>query len=316
MKDFLSKLKIPTILGLGIIVLGIVSGVFLTLREQTLISQASTNTSPQNLTLTNITDTEVTISWQTSIPTPSFITFGQIGPNETTVLDDRDTNPPTGGPTPFSTHHMTIKNLTPKTTYQYKIVAGKFSSEINNFTTASPATFNTGFRPINGYVKDGDKPLEEGLVYLSINDAITQSAVIKTLGNFLIPISQLRKSDLSDNLPLTEDSLARLTILSPKGQASATFRLKDAENGLSSLILGEDVDLTDTFKPTPPPFNGDFDIYDLNGDKKINAADYSIVKGNQGKNPKDKEADLNRDGVVDQEDLDLMTKKIKDLGSQ
>lgn len=304
MKDIFNKLKMPTILGLGIIILGIISGVFLTLREQVFTSSASPSANPQNITLANISDTEVSISWQTSIPITSFISFGKIGPNEATALDDRDTNPPAGGPTPYLIHYVTIKNLTPKTTYLYKIISGKLSSQIDRFTTAAPLTPQTGFRPIIGSVLDGNKPLEEGTAYLSITDATTQSAQVVSSGNFLIPISQIRKIDISENFPLTEDTLAKLTVISPKGQATALFKLKDSQFGLPPLKLGQDLDLTDI------ETGQDLKKYDLNEDGKINAADNAIILESSVNNPTNTKADLNRDGRVDQKDLDLMAEKI------
>ncbi len=310
MKKILSRFKIPTILGLGIIVIGIITGVFLTLQEQIFTSKASTSINAQNITLTNISDTEVTISWQTSIPTPAFVTLGITNPNEITALDNRDTNPPAGGPKPHSIHYVTIKNLLPKTTYQYKIISGKVSSEVSKFTTAIPLQFQTGFRPIIGSVLDGNKPLEEGIAYLSIADATTQSSQVKSSGNFLIPISQIRNIDLLDVYPLIEDTNVKLTILSSKGQATAIFKLRDAGKGLPPIKLGEDADLNSLLSSPPPVSNQDLDKYDLNGDGIINSADNSIVLGNQGRNPKNKKADLNGDGVVDQKDLDLMSKKI------
>lgn len=311
MKDFLNSLRIPTILGLAIIVVGIISGVFLTVRQQSFTSIASPDVNPQNLTLANISDTEVSISWKTAIPTASFVTFGQTNSSEVTALDDRDTK----APNPYLVHHVSLKDLIPRTTYQYKIVSGNFTSQINNFTTAAPATSQTGFRPIIGSAFEDDTPLSEALVYLSINDTVTQSTLIKPSGNFLIPTSQIRKSDLSDNFPLTNDTLAKLTIISPKGQTSAVFNLKTAENGLPPLKLGQDLDLTDVAAPQLSSIQ-DLNTFDLNNDGKINVADGSIVLANQGINPKNKKADLNSDGVVDQKDLNLLLQKIKDFGSQ
>ncbi len=305
MIDFSNKFKIPTILGLGIITAGIITGVFLTLKEQIFTSKASSAANAENITIANISDDSVTVSWQTSIPANSFITFGEVNPNEQTILDDRDTK----APKPYQIHYVTIKNLLPKTTYQYKIVSGKTQSEISKFTTAAPLNQQTGFRPIIGSVLDGDKPLEEGVVYLSIPDAITQSSLVKSSGNFLIPISQIRKMDLSDSFTLTEDTVVKLTIVSAKGQTTAIFKLKDADKGLPPIKLGENLDLTTTVASSPTS-NQDLDKYDLNGDGKINAADYAIILQNFGKNPKNKKADLNGDGVVDQKDLDLMSKKI------
>ncbi|TSC87556.1 MAG: Uncharacterized protein G01um10147_534 [Microgenomates group bacterium Gr01-1014_7] len=298
MKNFINKFKIPTLLGLGIIIIGIGAGVFLTLKEQSFISKASPDSTPQNITLSNISDDSINISWQTSAPTVSFISFGQSNPDEQTILDERDT----GSPKPHTMHYVTIKNLLPKTTYQYKIITSKISTETLKFTTAAPLFAQTGFQPIIGSVLDNNTPVDEAIVYLSIADATTESALAKNSGNFLIPISQLRKADLSDSFPLTDAAIAKLTIISGKGQASALFKLEDAKEGLPPISLGADLDLTTS--------NYDTSKYDLNGDGKINAADNAIILQNFGPNLKDKRADLNKDGVVDQEDLDLMAKQI------
>lgn len=316
MTEFINRFKIPTILGLGIILFGIAGGVYLVLREQVFLSQAAPNLTPKDVTFTNIAEDAVTISWQTNSATTSFITFGQNSPGEQTVLDDRDSNPPAGGPKPRLTHYVTLKNLLPKTNYQFKIISGKIISDIKWFETASPLTNQIVFPPIIGSVLDGDSPLESGVVYLSIPEATIQSSLIKGGGNFLIPLSQIRKIDLSD-YPLVAGTIAKLTIRSDKGEAQIIFKLKDNSTPLPPVKLGQNIDLTTTEEtPQPKVTANDLNKYDLNSDGKINAADNAIILQNFGKNPKDKKADINRDGVVDQKDLDLMTQKIKELGPQ
>lgn len=324
MTEFINKFKIPTFLGLGIIFLGIISGVYLVLKEQTLLSQAAPNLTPRNIVFTNISEESVVISWQTNSAAVSFITFGQNSPGEQTILDDRDNNPPTssprieaGGSKPRLIHYVTLKNLLPKTSYQFKIISGKITSDVQKFETAAPLTNQTIFPPIIGSVLDGSTPLESGIVYLSIPGASTQSSLIKGGGNFLIPLSQVRKDDLSDVYQPTEETIAKLTIISDKGDASILFRLNANPESLPQIKLGQNIDLTTPEEsPQPSPTTKDLDKYDLNSDGKINAADNAIILQNFGKNPKNKKADLNGDGVVNQKDLDLMTQKLKELGSQ
>ena len=303
MKGFLNKFKIPTLLGLFIILFGIGAAVSLTLRDQIFISKASPDEKAQNIVVSNISDSSVNISWQTSQSSASFVTFGINSPNEETVLDDRDSESPKA----HIMHYVTLKNLLPKTSYLYKIVSGRVSSEVGKFTTSSPISSQMGYRPIIGTVLDGDKPLDEGIVYLSIAGAITESSQVKDSGNFLIPISQIRKSDLSDIFTLSEETTVKLTVISPKGESNALFKLKDAYDKLPPIKLGENLEIT----PTPSPIIS----YDLNDDGKINATDNAILLQNFG-NPsassglKNKKADLNSDGVIDQKDLDLMSKQI------
>lgn len=301
---FINKFKVPTILGLGIIIAGISSGVFLVIRDQGFFTKASPSLVPQNITITNIEDTQVTISWQTSSETVSFITFGINNPQEQTVLDDRDTQTPNKR----SLHYVTIKNLLPDSPYLFKIISGNFTSEIKNFKTAKPASFQNGFGPIIGTVFDGNNPLDQAVAYLSISDASIRSAVIKNLGNFLIPISLMRKADLSDTFQLKEEQIAKLTIIANNGQASALFKIKAEGAELPPISLGQNIDLTSTTYPTT---NGS-DKFDLNEDGEINSIDYALILKNFGKNPQDKRTDFNGDGVVDNKDLDLLNKKVQE----
>lgn len=309
MRNFFNKLKIPTIFGLSIIMIGIIVGVFLTLREQIFTSQAApSNTTAENITISNISDTETVISWQTSTPSLSFITYGATNPSETTLLDDRDI--PFGKPVFHLIHYATIKNLLPSTTYQFKVISGKLSSEVQEFKTATPVDSKTGSQPIIGTVLDENKPLDEGLIYLSIANATIQSAIIKQGGNFLIPTSDIRNIDLSSNIILTEDTIGKLSIISSKGQTNVVFKLKDIDKALPPIKIGQDLDLTNNTPISSANSYTESNQYDLNEDGKINSADNAIILQNLGKSPKNKNADLNKDGIVDKTDLDLMTKQV------
>lgn len=267
----LIKFKIPTLLGLGVIVVGIGVGVFLVLREQVFLSSAAPSQTPQNIQISNIEDSQVSISWQTSSPSLGFVSFGQNNTSDETVLDDRDTRQPQS----HLVHYVTLKNLIPKTTYQYKIISGKITTKILNFTTASEASTQTNFRPVIGTVLNGEKPLDEGIAYVAIPGASLQSALVKNQGNFLIPLSKLE--DVNDN---TE---AKVTIISANGEASAIFNLKTDGVNLPVLKIGQRLDLTaPAFTPTPSPTTN-LKLYDLNGDGKVNAADYSIAQKNKDK---------------------------------
>lgn len=327
MINFFNKFKIPTLLGLGLIILGLFSGLYLVLNEQVYLSQAAPNLTPQDITISNITDNSVTISWQTNIDVPSFITYGQNNAGEQTSQDNRDTNPISNnsGPKPRLNHYFTLTNLLPDTNYSFRISSGKLKSEVMKFKTATPIINPAGFTPIIGSVISSDNnPLSDGIVYLSIPNATTQSALIRTDGNFLIPISQIRKEDLSGIFPLTEKIAAKLIIRSEKGNSNILFLLQENSPPLPIIKLNQDIDLTtpDT-TPSPSPNINDLDKYDLNNDGKINSADFVTLttciskKSNLvlSQTLSCTKTDINKDGFVDQKDLDLMSQKLRDLES-
>ncbi len=305
--SFFNKFKIPTLLGLSIILFGTGAGVYLVVREQTFLSQAAPNSTPQNITFTNITENGVVISWQTVSPAISFISFGQVTSEEQTSLDDRDTNTPK----PHLTHYVTLKNLLPKTKYQFKIISGKKPTDTLTFETTEPPKNQTGFTVVIGSVLDGDTSLDDGIAYLSIPGANTQSSLIKLNGNFLIPISSARKEDLSDIFPITSGTTAKITVISDKGNATVLFKLQLNLAPLPPLRLGQDIDLTTVDQvPSATPFTENLKKYDLNGDGKINVTDNAIILDVISKKTTNKNADLNGDGKIDQKDLDLMSQHI------
>lgn len=306
----MDRFKIPTFLGLGIILVGIVSGVILIVREQTLTSAAAANFSPKNIIISNIDDMSATISWETAEPTYSIVSFGESF-QEKTETDERDE----GKSNLYTLHFVKLKKLLPQTTYHFRIISQKIQSQALTFKTATPKTSQNNFGPIIGSVLDGDKSLEEGIVYLTIVGAVTQSAPVKSSGNFLIPLSAIRESDLSDIYSLTDETIAKLTVVSKSNQVKVSFKLSPEGTNLPPLTLGQNIDLTaPPIEATPEaqeePTIEDLVFFDLNEDGLINSADNAIVLKNFGKNPQNKKADLNSDGVVDQKDLDLMAQKI------
>lgn len=314
MTHFFEKFKIPTILGLTLIFIGIGIGVFLVLKDQPLISKASPNLLPKDKPIfSNIEDSTGVVSWQTADSTSSFVNFGTQSLDQT-AKDDRDLQ----APSTHTVHYVTLKNLLPQTSYQLKVVAGKNTSNVFEFKTAAPSTTQNNFGPVIGSVLDGNeqsstsyKPLEEGIAYLSISNTIIQSSLIKNLGSFLIPLSQIRNTDLSDISPLKEDTVAKLTIVAKDGQgAVAIFKLKTAGTTLPPIRLGQNLDLTAEIEEEPLIPDQDLINFDLNGDGEINATDNAIILRNFGKNPQDKRADLDGNGEVNKDDLDLMAKQI------
>lgn len=315
--ESINRFKIPTLLGLGIILLGIVVGVFLVLREQTFFSRASLDMTPKNVIISNITDDSVVISWQTDAAVASFITYGQNSPSEQTILDDRDTTLAKS----YTSHFITIKKLLPQTTYHYKITSGKMTSNVADFKTALPATSQTGFTPVVGTVINGKDFLNEGIVYLSIAGAVTQSSLIKNSGNFLIPLSYVRKEDLSGTYPLTPDTIAKLTVVSYGVQTSALFKIQTASLPLPPIKVGENVDLSTSPNNNPVSTSSAKPVaqgnkFDLNKDGKVNNLDYAIVLDNFGKKGTNLKGDFDGNGIVDQKDLNLMVGEIKRLNSQ
>ena len=265
--NFLTKFRIPTLLGLFFIISGMVGGVYLVLQNQTLQTKASVDLIPQNIEITNIEDTSFSILWQTTQAVSGFLIVN-INGSDQTILDDQDTTVPK----PRLLHHVSIRNLTPQTTYQYKIVSGKIKSPLSQITTTSANSPN-GSKPIIGQVLSANQYLQNGVVFLEVSGAIKQSTIVKNYGNFVIPMSQMRKSDLSDIFIPNDQTVGKITIIDELFQkTSISFYLK---NPLSPIQAGTNINLTQ-----PPVLGKTVSKFDLNSDGQINSSDYSLILQN------------------------------------
>lgn len=302
-----SKIRIPTILGLGILVVGMVVGIFLTTQKQSALfkTRAGVSAIPKNITIANVSNTSVSIYWQTDEEAPGFI---QAGPSNTlgsTFKDDRDL----GGPQNHRFHFVTLSNLTPNTTYYYKVNSGSSSYPSGNPSTFKTADTSTAsnLQPLVGTILDASmNPISEALVVLSIPGAQSLAAITKVSGSFILPLKDIRDADLSQiEIPASGTSAA-LNIIGFQARSRINLQLPPDNNVLPPLILGQDLDLV----PTPASPSASISKYDLNDDGVTNSLDLSIVLKNFGKNPKNKKADLNGDKVVDQKDVDILNKFI------
>jgi hypothetical protein len=265
--SFLNKLRIPTLLGLTLILAGVGVGTFLVTQPQTIVSKASADLNPKDIKITNIGVDSATITWSTDTQSTTIINYGP-GNFDQTAIDDRDQTP-----SARKLHFITVKNLQPNTSYNFKILSGKQSGESHTFQTKQEE-ISSGLRPIIGSVLDGDKFLISGIAYLEVPGQETQAALIKSFGTFLIPISQLNKEGV--------DTTATLTILTDNGtKAVATFNILSQlaiDKPIGPLRIGQTIDLTNQQNTlgvsTAPQTESK---YDLNHDGKVNSQDYALA---------------------------------------
>lgn len=318
MGSFLTQIKFPTVLGLALIAVGIGSGVYLTVSNQTLISQATPNQTPIDVRLTNIGATSATISWRTNTDVRGFISFSTEGSGGNSALDIRDK----GIPSPHNIHYVVLNDLIPRTIYKYRIISGKLNNlPEEQFTTAPESISQSNSKPIIGNVIDDNKPLDEGVVYLDIDGATEQSALVKNLGSFIIPTNSILKADLTDSFdPVGEE--IKITATTKDGRiGTITFKLTDQNQIKEPIKIGEDQTLPEdsnalgisiTFAQILNEQNAKAnEKFDLNNDGKINSLDYANLQKNFGKvTTKNKKYDLNGDGAVNKKDQDILSIEI------
>lgn len=226
----LSKRQIPTLLGLGILIVSLVAGLLMFGEGTGVFSpRATPETTPKNVRVTNLTDKSFSIVFYTDENTNSFVKYGADSNSiKNQATDDRDQLSGTVGN--YRLHHVTVRNLTPNTTYHYYLGTGSTSRFDNNGlpfivkTLPSPS----GAPPVNKTIygtatTQAGGPAEGSIVFVSAEGVGEMSTVIKSSGSWALALSNARKLDGTGYSELPDESQLNFTFQSIEPLVSTTF---------------------------------------------------------------------------------------------
>ena len=234
--------KIPTILGIIVLVAGVFLGVFYLNMTQVFRIGASPQTTPKNVRITDIADTSATISWTTDGETVDFVNWGDSQSSISKVQEEDSSN------SKYYTHSIALTGLTANSTYYFKINADGTTYDNNGvpwqFTTGPTLSLNTTSYPISGSVMTASgTPEKRAIVYANIN-GYTVSTLTSDTGNFVFQLGSIRSPDLQSYA--TIDSSSTIVEISvnagPDGVSSAQIFPQSA-NPIPPIVIGQVYDL-------------------------------------------------------------------------
>lgn len=220
------KQRIPTILGLVLLIFGLAVGIVAVQIAQKFVSFAAQEIAPDDVRVTNLTDQGFTVSWVTQKETVGFLSYGSTQALGQTAFDDR-----ASGNTNFSStvHYVTVKGLKVDTHYSFKIGSGKrlFDDRGQAFiqkTAKTPATPPPTASPLYGTVKQADGSPASGVIVYATLQGVTLSALTKNDGNFLLLTNNAHTKDGTGYVVLPElgETIELFVQGGTKGNASAT----------------------------------------------------------------------------------------------
>ena len=240
------KGKIPTIIVLAILILGVVIGVFLVRNRQLFRLDASGEEAPKDIRVTNISDSTLTISWTTDAETAGTVEWG-----DSEGYLARTTPSETGT---ANIHSATITGLEPDTAYFYKIdSAGEvFDNNGIPWQSRTAVSVPAPSQPIviSGTIQDAQgNPVENALVYVTAGGGTSLSTLSSSEGNWVVAVSNARTQDLGAFVDIDESrTLAEISVQAgAKGTASALIYPASAKPA-PPIVLGQSHD----FKNLPP----------------------------------------------------------------
>lgn len=178
--------KLPTILGIIILLIGIVSGIYLINSRQVFKLSANIEAIPKNVRFSNISDTSVNVSWTTDIESNGFVKWGNTSSSTSKVsLEDNSEK--------SVVHSVNILGATTGSDIFIKINSDGNDYD-NNGTTWQTSTALKKINSSTNMLASGTVLLQDGstpakaLVYLSVNGVLL-SGITSDQGSFIIPIS-------------------------------------------------------------------------------------------------------------------------------
>ncbi|MBI4084472.1 MAG: fibronectin type III domain-containing protein [Candidatus Levybacteria bacterium] len=240
--------RMPTILGVALLAIAtVISALFVRNNTTNLFGRAAADNVPQNISITNVSDTSFSVSYTTSGKVIGTLSYGKNKDLEKNVFDDRDTED--GVPKEYNTHHITVQNLTKKTKYFFSIVSGG-SIFLNNEALFEITTSEeiedapTSQDPVSGNIilSDG-QPAGDVLVYAETENGSPQSSLAEPDGSYSLPIETMRTTDLLSYVEFSDETVISLIFRNETAESKATV-LFSQSNPVPQITLSKIYDFT------------------------------------------------------------------------
>ena len=253
MKNQLFNKRIPTILGIGFIVLGIILVTVVIGIQTNLRSNAGNSEEPQNVRITNLSDNSFTITYQTGSATNGSVNYGQKKELGNVQLENIDKEK--GSLSPKNIHDITVGKLSPSTKY-YLVIVSAQKTFLNNGVPFEISTGPSISSPsasqaiIKGKIilPDGNTP-NEALVYLSSENSQLLSTAVAKNGEFNFSLKRFRTDDLSSYVEINENTVLKLFAIS--NSLKSTILLSGNKTySIPTITLSNNYDFTRDFVET------------------------------------------------------------------
>lgn len=244
--------RIPTIIGLLLVVF-VVGGIIVSFESLSRLPiSASLSSEPKNIQITNLSDTSFTLTWTTDAQANGALVVSFPRGNQT-VFDERDD---AGKLNKYTTHSVTVRNLSTTTEYAVKILSNGRTYLDNGqpyrIRTASTISAAPGdFLPAYGSViTEDNQPATGALVFLTLEGSQTLSSLVKPSGAWLIPLNLIRTQDGTAYLAAQERLTETIVVRTDNKESQAvTDTLNDSP--VPTMVLGKNYDFRKQQAKTP-----------------------------------------------------------------
>ncbi|MFH0942771.1 MAG: Ig-like domain-containing protein [Candidatus Beckwithbacteria bacterium] len=255
-KNKVNKIHFPTALGLLLLFLFIGAGIFWFKTRSGVQPKTETASTPEQVRITNVSDTGFSVSWITGKTSTGSIKLGmQPTDLKQTVLDDRDQL--SGGAVSTEVHHVTAKNLTPQTKYYFKIESNnkQYDNKGKPFEITTGATLGNppAADPIYGTIlSQAGTPAEAVVVYINVANGAPLSALVKNQGSWALSLATARTIDLGGYLTYdTQATIVNLLVQGGQQGTASAITTTANDSPVPDITLGKSADFRVASLPNP-----------------------------------------------------------------
>lgn len=237
------EIRIPTVLAVFILIVGLFSGLLLLESPLSFLSRATSPlTTPQDVRITNKTDTSFAVSWITVEETTGLVRYkDSSSPVSRLAVDTRDNQ----NPSKHKVHYVEITNLSKDTPVKLEIISGgKVFTQppvsLGAFLVQTPQVL-----PIYGEIENS---LDGVIVYFNLEGAAPYSTFIKQKNSWVIPLASVRSTDLNSYYcqlnPCDETLKFTLEMYSDNANSQIMTNLASTRPFLESIVIGQNYNTT------------------------------------------------------------------------
>ncbi len=221
--------RIPTILGLFLLLATLYVGNFVINRQINNSTKASGTCEPSNLQITNITHKSATVSFVTSLECSSAISI-----TNQTVENLKGKS---------KVHYFEINSLEESKVYTFKIISGgeTYSLDSYNFKTAqNPNSQIPSSNLAWGRVFKPDKTVvTQAIIYFFIPGASPLSALVNSSGEWYIALATSFNESLTDYFSSPKNTEEDIVVIDDSGNQTQIVNNTNRNNPVPDIIIGQ-----------------------------------------------------------------------------
>ena len=219
----MNQSKIPTLLALLLLLVGLASAIFIFKQIQVFTIGANPTVAPQNIQVTNIKDTTFTVTWTTDSPTIGFVHYSNTNsaPTDLGII-----------------HSVQISNLKPATTYTFTLNSAglTFDNSGSPWEVQTKSGVASSNLIASGKILQANAmPAANALVFAKTSDGQVNSSITSLAGNWVIPIPNI-----------TDSPIIEISVLSDANQKATAKIASTSANPTPVITLGQTYDFTNT----------------------------------------------------------------------